>query len=159
MPYTAPLQPNTLNMENDQREELQLLPSPSSLTRVSRQVSKPVATSPGLDLSLSINTGRSQPYPNKEAESNMRSIQAVKRHNAEQIRLAAVERAYAERVRELTKRELEIAEKEFSRARMIWERAREDMEKVERMKMAASRRVGSSCIEITCQACRQRFQA
>lgn len=106
-----------------------------------------------------MSVGQSQPSPSSdEAESNMRSIQALKRHNAEQIRLAAVEKAYAERVRELTRRELELAEKEFSRARMIWARARDDMEKVERMKAASSRRIGSACIEITCQACQQRFQ-
>ncbi|ONK77794.1 uncharacterized protein A4U43_C02F10730 [Asparagus officinalis] len=112
-----------------------------------------------LDLSLSISVGQSQSSPKtEEAESNMRSMEVLKRQNAEQIRLAAVEKAYAERVRELTRRELELAEKEFSRARMIWEQAREDMEKVERMKAAASRKIGSACIEITCQACRQRFQ-
>lgn len=106
-----------------------------------------------------MSVGQSQPSPSSdEAESNMRSIQALKRHNAEQIRLAAVEKAYAERVRELTRRELELAEKEFSRARMIWERARDDMEKVEKMKVASSRRISSVCIEITCQACQQRFQ-
>lgn len=146
-------------MEDDQREETQLLPSPSSLTQVSYQPFKPSAMLAELDLSLSMSIGQSQLSPNNdEAESNMRSIQALKRRNSEQIRLAAAEKAYAKRVRELTRQEFELAEKEFSRARMIWERAREDMEKVERMKVAASTRISSACIEITCQACRQRFQ-
>ena len=146
-------------MEDDQRGERQLLPPPSSLTQVSYQAFNPPATLADLDLSLSMSVGKSQLSPNNdEAGSDKRSIQALRRHNAEQIRLAAVEEAYAERVRELARRELELADKEFSRARMVWDRAREDMEKVERMKVAASRRISSACIEITCQACRQRFQ-
>lgn len=146
-------------MEDDQAEELQLIPSPSSPTQVSCKTFQHSATPTELDLSLSMSVGQSQPSPGSDAaESNMRSIQELKRHAAEQIRLAAVEKAYVERVRELTRRELELAEKEFTRARMIWERARDDMEKVERMKVASSRRISSACIEITCQACRQRFQ-
>lgn len=102
--------------------------------------------------------GSPQSHQN-EAECDRRNIQALKQHAAEQIRLAAAEKAYAERVRELTRRELELAEKEFARARMIWERAREEVEKVERMKVAATRRkIGPNCIEITCQACMQGFQ-
>lgn len=147
------------NMEDEQTQELQLLPPSPSLTQVSFKTFLPSATPPELDLSLSMSIGQSQPSPNSdEAESNMRSIQALKQHNAEQIQLAAVEKAYVERVRELTRREIELAEKGFSRARMIWKQAQDDMENVERMKVASTRRINSACIEITCQACRQLFQ-
>ncbi|KAF0924995.1 hypothetical protein E2562_015058 [Oryza meyeriana var. granulata] len=65
------------------------------------------------------------------------------------------------RVREMARLELELAEKEFARARMIWERAREEVERVERMKEIAARRLGSAAsaaaLEITCHACMQRF--
>ncbi|OVA17490.1 hypothetical protein BVC80_1837g314 [Macleaya cordata] len=85
------------------------------------------------------------------------NIDALRWQAAEQIRLAALENAYAERVRELTRREMELAQSEFSRARHMWERAREDVEKAERLKEKATRRIDSTCMEITCQSCRQRF--
>ncbi|KAL6997718.1 hypothetical protein U1Q18_007844 [Sarracenia purpurea var. burkii] len=47
---------------------------------------------------------------------------------AEQIRLAALEKAYAERVRELTKREMQS---ELALARLMWERAREEVDRAE----------------------------
>jgi len=72
--------------------------------------------------------------------------------------VAAMEKAYAERVRELTRREMELAQTEFARARHMWERAREEVEKAERMKERATRQIDSTCMEITCQSCRQRFR-
>ncbi|KAK4766613.1 hypothetical protein SAY87_008255 [Trapa incisa] len=86
------------------------------------------------------------------------SVKALKWHAAEQIRLATIEKAYAERVRELTRREMELAQSEFSRARNMWERAREEVDKAEKMKERAIRRIDSTCMEITCQSCRQRFR-
>lgn len=85
-------------------------------------------------------------------------VESLKWQAAEQIRLAAMEKAYAERVRELTKKEMELAQSEFARARHMWERAREEVERAERMKERATRRVDSTCMEITCQSCRQRFR-
>nr|XP_010905176.1 protein indeterminate-domain 16-like [Elaeis guineensis] len=150
-------------MEEDDVRELQLLiPAPSS-ARVPGEASRfPASTNPSdqppLDLNLSMCVGPRRPPSNEEARSNMRNAQALKQQSAEQIRLAAVDKAYAERVRELTRRELELAEKEFARARLVWERAREEVEKVERMKEMATRGFNSTCMEITCQACRQRFR-
>lgn len=85
-------------------------------------------------------------------------VEALKWQAAEQIRLAAMEKAYAERVRELTRREMELAQSEFTRARHMWERAREEVEKAERMKEKAMLQMDSTCMEITCQSCRQRFR-
>ncbi|PON72136.1 SHOOT GRAVITROPISM-like protein [Trema orientale] len=107
-------------------------------------------------------------------DDQRRCVEALKWQAAEQIRLAAMEKAYAERVRELTRREMELAHSEFARARHMWERAREEVEKAERMKESAtttsshhqmdtnSNNSNSSssttCMEITCQSCRQRFR-
>jgi RNase P subunit RPR2 len=77
---------------------------------------------------------------------------------AEQIKLAAIEKAYAERVRELTRREMELAQSEFAKARHMWQRAREEVEKAESMKEKATRKIDSTCMEITCQSCRQRLK-
>ncbi|KAG6517618.1 protein indeterminate-domain 16-like [Zingiber officinale] len=110
-----------------------------------------ISDRPLLNLDLSISTSSLRPSSNEE------SVRCeLKRQSEEQIRVATLENAYAERVREMTRRELELAEKDFARARLIWERAREEMEKVERMKEIAGR-VNSSCLEITCHNCHQRF--
>lgn len=82
----------------------------------------------------------------------------MKRHAADQIRLAAADKAYAERVRELTRREMEAAESEFARATHVWERAHQEMEVAQKMKDKATTRVDPSCVEITCQSCRLRFR-
>ena len=47
------------------------------------------------------------------------------------MRLAAAEKVYAEQVRELTKKEMEMAEKEFARARLLWERIKIGVKKTE----------------------------
>lgn len=94
----------------------------------------------------------------KAEPTSCSSVESLKWQAAEQIRLAAMEKAYAERVRELTKREMELAQSEFARARHMWERAREEVDKAERMKERATRRIDSTCMEITCQSCRQRFR-
>ncbi|KAG6520052.1 protein indeterminate-domain 16-like [Zingiber officinale] len=110
-----------------------------------------ISDRPLLNLDLSISTSSLRPSSNEE------SVRCeLKRQSEEQIRVATLENAYAERVREMTRRELELAEQDFARARLIWERAREEMEKVERMKEIASR-VNSSCLEISCHNCHQRF--
>ncbi|KAM7254044.1 hypothetical protein ACFE04_027247 [Oxalis oulophora] len=115
---------------------------------------------PSLDLQLSISL---RPIHQQNSTScvikgPIRDVEALKWQAAEQIRLAAMEKAYAERVRELTRREMELAQSEFARARQMWERAREEVEKAERLKEKATRQIDSTCMEITCQSCRQRFR-
>ncbi|WOL11420.1 protein indeterminate-domain 16 [Canna indica] len=147
-------------MENDQRELQLLLPPsigiPSDTLKSSASTAPPDHAS--LDLNLSISIGSPRPSPIEESNSYSKRLQLLKQQTAEQIRLAAVENAYAERIRELTRRELELAEKDFARARLVWERAREEVEKVERMKEIATRRISSTCLEITCRSCHQRFR-
>ncbi|KAH7683178.1 ZNF706/At2g23090 domain-containing protein [Dioscorea alata] len=154
-----------MDVEDQEERELQLLlPKPSNKPALEIPKSSEMKTviipsdSPPLDLNLSISVSPVQSTTGEEVKSSIRNIQILKQHTTEQIRLAAVEKAYAERVRELTRREMELAEKEFARARMVWERAREEVEKAERMKELATKKVGATCMEITCQACRQRFR-
>ncbi|XP_009793999.1 uncharacterized protein LOC107826351 [Nicotiana tabacum] len=86
-------------------------------------------------------------------------VEALKWQAAEQIRLAAIEKAYAERVRELTRREIEMAQSEFARARSMWERAKEEVERAEKLKERATRRIDpTNCMEVTCQSCSQKFR-
>ncbi|KAI3785868.1 hypothetical protein L1987_44994 [Smallanthus sonchifolius] len=180
---TLPLPPSnshTLSlskMEDDQRE-LQLLPTPhsraspwpsDSMRYRSDNIQFPLENAgPSLDLQLSISLRPIQPpedhcmlsesFGRRESNSENGQVEALKWQAADQIRIATMEKAYAERVREMTKREMELAQSEFSRARHIWERAREEVERVENMKERATRRIDSTCMEITCQACRQKFR-
>ncbi|KAG5028198.1 hypothetical protein AAZX31_05G046700 [Glycine max] len=151
-------------MEDEVNRELDLLPSSrsnSSLLRLCSAVSSSSTTdcggggggAPSLDLQLSISV---RP---PAAVLMCDGVEALKWQAAEQIRLAAMEKAYAERVRELTRREMEMAQTEFARARQMWERAREEVERAERIKERATRQqVDSTCMEITCHSCRQRFR-
>ncbi|KAJ4974893.1 hypothetical protein NE237_008067 [Protea cynaroides] len=91
-------------------------------------------------------------------DTDFSCVEALKWQAAEQIRLAAIEKAYAERLRELTRREMELAQSEFACARQMWERAQEAVEKAERMKANATRQIDSMRMEITCHACRQQFR-
>ncbi|KAJ4825131.1 hypothetical protein Tsubulata_041336 [Turnera subulata] len=128
---------------------------------------------PSLDLQLSISVRPMIQSPSShcgltgpicefsDAKPDVGRVEALKWQAAEQIRLAAIEKAYAERVRDLTRREMELAQSEFAKARQMWQRAREEVEKAERLKeRATSRQVAadSTCMEITCQSCRQRFK-
>ncbi|GFP82450.1 hypothetical protein PHJA_000388000 [Phtheirospermum japonicum] len=97
---------------------------------------------PSLDLQLSISVNG--------------AVETLKWQAAEQIRLAAMERAYAERLMEMTRREMELAQSEFVRARNLWERAREEVGKAERIKERAFR--DSMCMEITCFCCNHKFR-
>ncbi|KAL8111640.1 uncharacterized protein LOC141667248 [Apium graveolens] len=138
-----------MNMEQD-HQELQLLPSPnyttprwpSELSSYIKYKSYNNYESPSLDLQLSVPNG----------------AETVKWQAREQTRLAALEKAYVERVRDLTRREMEMAQAEFSRARVLWERAREEVEQAEKLKIKAMRWISPACMEITCQSCRQKFR-
>ncbi|XP_028766249.1 protein indeterminate-domain 14-like isoform X2 [Neltuma alba] len=157
-------------MEENDQKELELLPSSHSVASASRVASdnssllrfrSTVSSSegtPSLDLQLSISV-RPMMRPGSDCvykEERSSCVEALKWEAAEQIRVAAMEKAYAERVRELTRREMEMAQSEFARARQMWERAREEVERAERMKERATRQTDSTCMEITCQSCRQR---
>uniref|UniRef100_A0A5B7BLP4 Uncharacterized protein n=1 Tax=Davidia involucrata TaxID=16924 RepID=A0A5B7BLP4_DAVIN len=163
-------------MEEDQKE-LQLLPTPQPTPSSSRIPSWPSEPSrkfrsstgsdplegPSLDLQLSISLRPIRPPSDCVLMTNSQAgspgcVEALKWQAAEQIRLAAMEKAYAESVKELTRREMELAQSEFARARHVWERAREEVERAERMKERATRQVDSTCMEITCQSCRQKFR-
>lgn len=175
--------PFASQMEEDDQKELQLLPAPHSAASSSNVRSVPSESSsrrrsaapdpcelaPSLDLQLSISLrpirsppngavsgGSAREYGDMKLEAT--SVKALKWEAGEQIRLAAIEKAYAERVKELTRREMELAQSEFARARHMWERAREEVDRAERMKERATRQVDSTCMEITCQSCRQRFR-
>ncbi|GMJ13987.1 hypothetical protein like AT3G48550 [Hibiscus trionum] len=152
-------------MEEEDKKEMQLLPTalarPGSSSLRYRSTTAATMNDQheepsSLDLQLSINR---KPIPLNCVTSEglihgLDCLESLRWQAAEQIRLAAIEKAYAERVRELTKREMEMAQSEFARAKHVWQRAREEVERAEEMK----ERARSTCMEITCQSCRQRFR-
>ncbi|XWS47805.1 hypothetical protein CRYUN_Cryun13aG0016900 [Craigia yunnanensis] len=166
-------------MDEEDQKELQLLPTPLALASSSQmsdssslRYRSTAAVSdqyeePSLDLQLSISLRPIQQPSNcviagpicdfGDVKGDTSCVESLKWQAAQQIHLAAIEQAYAERVRELTKREMELAQSEFARARNMWQRSREEVEKAERMKERATRQMDSTCMEVTCQSCRQRF--
>ncbi|KAL5717569.1 hypothetical protein ACHQM5_010552 [Ranunculus cassubicifolius] len=143
--------------ETHSHRELQLIPthiSRNNNTYLSSSSSKPESfDAPSLNLQLSISL---QPVHGYGERKNR--IETLKWQASEQFRLASIEKAYAEQVRELTRREMELAHSEFARARHVWEKAQEEVQKTERMKARATRRTDAACLEITCQACRRKFK-
>ncbi|KAF6161475.1 hypothetical protein GIB67_009354 [Kingdonia uniflora] len=116
-----------------------------------------------VDLQLSISLQPRSDYVLTMEGGNrfdMKCVKTLKWQAAEQSRVAAAEKEYAEKIRALSKREMELAQWEFARARHMWERAKEEVDKAERLKARITRhRTDSSeCMEITCQACNQQFK-
>ncbi|MBA0858608.1 hypothetical protein Goshw_028674, partial [Gossypium schwendimanii] len=47
---------------------------------------------------------------------------------------------------------MEMTRSDFARAKHVWKRAREAVEKAEKMKERAKLQIDSTCMEITCQS-------
>lgn len=75
------------------------------------------------------------------------------------VRVAMAEKAYAEEAREEAKREIEMAEEEFANAKRMRQEAQAELDKASCIKEAAIKRINSTMLEITCQACQKQFQA
>lgn len=113
--------------QQDHHKELQLLPSPPSTESPVRKHRPTVIATDynrsssmihhDLDLKLSISLSTIPTAAEHPNGGGGGGVEALKWQAAEQIRLAAIEKAYAERVRELTRREMEMAQSEFARAR------------------------------------------
>ncbi|GLT55893.1 hypothetical protein SLA2020_289780 [Shorea laevis] len=76
----------------------------------------------------------------------------------EQLKLAMEEKAYAEAVRQDAKRHVELAELEFVNAKRIRQQAQAEVSKARALKDKAIKQINSIILEITCHACKQRFQ-
>ncbi|KAL7617825.1 protein indeterminate-domain 16 [Lactuca sativa] len=153
----------------DDKMELQLLPTPhtrATLSRVPSWSSNSIrfqsndmrcpsdVAGPSLDLQLS---NSFQPAES-ETVGHTGSTEAPK-WQADQIQSASTtEKAHIERIREMTQREMELAQAELLYARNMWERTQKEVERVEKLKAKATRYIDSTCKEITCQACRQIFR-
>lgn len=138
--------------------ELQLLPSSSNNTQF---------LSPNSDENLKLSIGScsggkiSCPDSSRQQTAGEPSPEATRLREVagEQMKLAMAEKAFAEQARQAAKRQIEIAELEFANARRIRQQAQSELEKAQILKDQAMKKISSTIMQITCQACKQQFQA
>lgn len=144
--------------------ELQLLPS-SSETHHSLQLSEDnyathlklsIGSCEGDESNDKVNSSNNN---NAGAEQPSFDVSRLKEFANEELKLAMAEKAYAEEARREAKRHIEIAELEFANAKRIRQQAHDELEKAQLLKEQASKRISSTMLQITCQACKQQFQA
>lgn len=113
-------------------------------------------------------TQRSPPAENHQRNVNVNEINdhsstlevaRLKEFAGEELKLAMAEKAYAEEARREAKRQIEMAELEFENAKKIRKQAQAELGKAEALKKQAIKKVSSTVMEITCQACKQQFQS
>ncbi|KAJ4710172.1 Zinc finger protein SHOOT GRAVITROPISM 5 [Melia azedarach] len=92
------------------------------------------------------------------SESSMEA-KRLKEFANEQLKLAMAEKAYAEEARQQAKRQIEMAELEFANAKRIRQKAQAELEKAQVLKEQATKKISATVMQITCQACKQQFQA
>ncbi|XP_042489997.1 zinc finger protein SHOOT GRAVITROPISM 5-like [Macadamia integrifolia] len=163
-------------MNNDQHHnlELQLLPSSNKLSNtIDVSVSPNSEENHATQLQLSIgscdhgeknepnNGGRIFSPMDKNDVEEPAGLMALrlKEQAREQLRLAMAEKAFAEEARHQAKRQIELAEQEFTNAKRIRQQAQAELDKAHILKEQATKQINSIILQITCQACKQQFQA
>ncbi|OMO72578.1 Zinc finger, C2H2 [Corchorus olitorius] len=138
--------------------ELQLLPS-SNTTHSSRNSDENYGT----HLKLSIGSsdsggGEKMNESNSNASETALEATRLKEFASEQLKLAMAEKTYAEKARAEAKRQIEMAELEFASAKRIRQQAQGELEKAQMLKDQATKKISSTIMQITCQACKHQFQ-
>ncbi|KAJ4974096.1 hypothetical protein NE237_007270 [Protea cynaroides] len=149
--------------------ELQLLPSSNPHSNIID-----VSVSPNSDenhatqLQLSIGScdheekndgGRYSPRDKNAVEEPGLMVSRLKEQAREQLMQAMTEKAFAEEARLQAKRQIELAEQEFGNAKRIRQQAQAELDKAQILKEHATKQINSTILQITCQACKQQFQA
>eukprot|EP00257_Ricinus_communis_P017933 XP_015576502.1 protein SHOOT GRAVITROPISM 5 isoform X2 [Ricinus communis] len=166
-------QPPQHQKQQEHNLELQLLPSSVS-TRLSSSQNHDDQRYHPTNLKLSIGSSSSNDCSEKNELNEKANLDAnreksvgdpaleaakVKEFANEQLRLAMAEKAYAEDARQQAKRQLEMAELEFANAKRIRQQAQSELEKAQVLREQATKKISSTMMQITCQACKQQFQA
>ncbi|KAJ1430546.1 Zinc finger C2H2-type [Sesbania bispinosa] len=97
--------------------------------------------------------------PNIVNDSSTLEVARLKEFTSEELKLAMAEKAYAEEARREAKHQIEIAELEFENAKRIRKQAQAELGKAEALRKQAIKKISSTVMEITCQACKQQFQS
>lgn len=132
--------PNTNSDHQQHNLELGLLPS---ITSTSHHDDHHENQEPHLKLSIG---------------SSSQILTTTPKNGYEVLNLAMAEKAYAEEARRHAKREMEFAEMEFANAKRIRQQAQGEIERAKKLKEEAIKRISSSILEITCHACKNKFQ-
>lgn len=74
-----------------------------------------------------------------------------------EMRVAMVEKAYAEEARKQARRQMEAAEKEFANAKRIRQEAQAELDKAYALKDHAIKHINALMLQITCHACQRHF--
>ncbi|XP_024027411.1 protein SHOOT GRAVITROPISM 5 isoform X2 [Morus notabilis] len=134
----------TNNSSNHHRQqhflELQLLPS-----------SSPLHNSPDENFSTRLKLSIGCDETTETANINKPSSEEL-------MKVAMAEKAYAEEARREAKRQIEISEQEFANAKRIRQQAQAELEKAQLLREQATKKISSTILQITCQACKQQFQ-
>ncbi|KAJ7942777.1 Zinc finger protein SHOOT GRAVITROPISM 5 [Quillaja saponaria] len=141
---------NPSTSDHQHNLELQLLPS-SSKAHENRQF---VHENYETHLKLSIGS-----CSNTKNNVNLEEVARLKEFASEEMKLAMAEKVYAEEARREAKRQIEIAELEFANAKRIRKQAQDELEKAQALKQQATKKISSTIMQITCQACKQHFQS
>lgn len=146
--------------------ELQLLPSSINSQEKRNLSSEDYETHLKLSIgSCSTNDkGSESEMPSSQTHRNMNDtttleVARLKEFAGEELKLAVAEKAYAEDARREAKRQIEIAELEFENAKRIRKQAQAELGKAEVLRKQAIKKMSSTVMEITCQACKQQFQS
>ncbi|KAH7529300.1 hypothetical protein FEM48_Zijuj05G0169900 [Ziziphus jujuba var. spinosa] len=83
----------------------------------------------------------------------------LKEEAREQLRLAMVEKSFAEEARQQAKIQIELAEKEFANAKRMRQQAQAELDRAQSLKEHAIKQINSTILQVTCHACKQQFQA
>ncbi|CAM8881990.1 hypothetical protein QQ045_019458 [Rhodiola kirilowii] len=134
--------PKPIQQEPSHSLELQLLPSSSNMMSFQDNEKSTNVETSHLKLSMGL-------FQGDEAEIEEASI----------MRAAVAEREHAEEVRRKSKREMELAEMEFENAKRIRQQALSELERAKVVRDQAVKKISSTMMQITCQACQQQFQA
>ncbi|CAL0324829.1 unnamed protein product [Lupinus luteus] len=146
--------------------ELQLLPSSTNSQEKRNSCDQNYETHLKLSIGSCSNNDKgseSDQLPSSQTHKNVNDITTIeiarlKEFANEELKLAMEEKAYAEEARREAKRLIEIAEIEFENAQRIRKQAQSELGKAEALKNQASKKMTSTVMEITCQACKQKFQ-
>lgn len=131
-----------------------IIPKPSVTVLEPSSYSNPTTTAetniindvhPNLELQLSNTT----PTASSQEE----------RVHQEQLRIAKAKKALAEEARKQAKRQIELAELEFTNAKRIRQEALAELDKAYALKDHAIKHINSTMLQITCLACKHHFQS
>ncbi|XP_044492194.1 zinc finger protein SHOOT GRAVITROPISM 5-like [Mangifera indica] len=167
---TARNNPST-SQQQEHNLDLQLQPSISNTNNATRHSCENHATHLKLSIGSSSDIGdggenNTVAINNLNLEKNKGSndpatleAKRLKEFAHKQLKLAMAEKALAEEARQQAKRQTEIAEIEFANAKRIRQQAQSELEKAQVLKDQATKKISATIMQITCQACKQQFQA